>query len=66
MKKLFLFIFIFAAMGCKTTTTPRMIDEIIPHEEPEIQLPHVADYWAYKTTPTNPKDWPEDECKIEI
>ena len=62
MKRLFLFIFIFELVGCKST--PFEVDEfhleIVPDEH-HLHLLHIADRWVSKT-PTPPSDWPQDEC----
>ena len=60
--RLYLFIFIFGLMGCKSSQ-PQTIDEVIPtlDEENNLLFESKPLNVARKSV-THPDDWPKDEC----
>tara|TARA_B100000131_G_C17954877_1_gene547984 strand:+ start:420 stop:620 length:201 start_codon:yes stop_codon:yes gene_type:complete len=66
MNKLYLFIFIFAMVGCKSSS-PTTIDEMVPalDEENNLLFESVPLNVARKNV-VHPDDWPIDECQIQM
>tara|TARA_Y100001973_G_C5200244_1_gene337106 strand:- start:2451 stop:2651 length:201 start_codon:yes stop_codon:yes gene_type:complete len=66
MNKLYLFIFIFTMVGCKSSS-PTTIDEMVPalDEENNLLFESVPLNVARKNV-VHSDDWPIDECQIQM